>query len=81
MNTEIIDLPAYEKINDIRKIIAKYRFVADRESELTDKGYYVTERAMGSGGTGQIKILASEIRVQIGYGHGRNNYAKCVILN
>jgi hypothetical protein len=33
------------------------------------------------GGTGQIKTLKSEIRMQIGYGHGKNNYAKCIIFS
>jgi hypothetical protein len=36
---------------------------------------------MGPGGTGQIKTLKSEIRMQIGYGKGKYNYAKCVIFS
>jgi len=35
---------------------------------------------MGSGGKGSIKFLEDQVRIQIGYGHGRHNYAKCVSI-
>lgn len=70
-----------KKVDEVKQIIAKHRLVADRETELHKKGFTVAEKAMGSGGTGQIKTLKNEIRMQIGYGHGKNNYAKCVIFS
>ena len=38
------------------------------------------ERPMGSGGVGQVKVAAGEIRIQLAYGHGRSNYAECAII-
>ena len=67
-------------LNEVKSIIAKHRLVSDRENELIKKGYLIIECSMGSGGTGQIKTLKSEIRMQIGYGHSRYNYAKCVVF-
>lgn len=68
-------------INEIKNIINKYHFVEDRVNELARLGYYVKLCPMGSGGKGQIKYLSNEIRVQIGYGVSKYNYAMCVILN
>lgn len=68
-------------VNEVKSIISKHRLVCDRENELIKKGYTVNECSMGPGGTGQIKTLKSEIRMQIGYGHGDYNYAKCVIFS
>jgi len=79
-NTEIMKFSP-KKVDEVKKIIAKHRLVADRENELRKKGFEVAEKAMGPGGTGQIKTLKSEIRMQIGYGHGKWNYAKCVIFS
>ena len=79
-NTEIMKF-SQKKVDEVKKIIAKHRLVADRENELHKKGFKVAEKAMGPGGTGQIKKLKSEIRMQIGYGHGKWNYAKCVIFS
>jgi hypothetical protein len=70
-----------KKVDEVKKIIKKHRLVADRENELRKKGFEVAENPMGPGGTGQIKTLKSEIRMQIGYGHGKWNYAKCVIFS
>jgi len=70
-----------KKVDEVKKIIAKHRLIADRENELRKKGFNVAKKPMGSGGTGQIKTLKSEIRMQIGYGSGRHNYAKCVIFS
>jgi len=68
-------------VSKVNKIIAKHRLVANRVRELKKKGFTVKEKSMGSGGTGQIKTLKNEIRMQIGYGHGKNNYAQCVIFS
>ena len=70
-----------KRVAEVKKVIAKHRRVADRENELLKKGYTIAEKPMGSGGTGKIKILKSEIRMQIGYAHGKGNYAKCVIFS
>jgi hypothetical protein len=68
-------------VSEVKAIIAKHKLVSDRENELIKKGYTTMECPMGSGGTGQIKTLKNEIRMQIGYGHGRYNYATCVIFS
>ena len=69
-----------QTVNEVKTIISKHRLVSDRVNELNEKGYIVNECAMGSGGVGQIKTLKDEVRIQIGYGHGKHNYAKCVII-
>lgn len=69
-----------EKINQIRKIINENRSLKDRYLNLEAAGYSIEERHMGSGGVGQVKTLKTETRVQIESGHGRYNYANCVIL-
>jgi len=38
------------------------------------------EIAMGSGGVGQLKIVKNEIRLQIGYGHSRHNFATTLVI-
>lgn len=48
--------------------------------EKTNREFIITELPMGSGGVGQLKIMQSEIRFQIGYGHGRNNYAQTLVI-
>ena len=70
-----------KKAEQVKEIISKHRLVADRVNDIKNKGFTIAEKPMGSGGTGQIKTLHSEIRMQIGYGHGRNNYAQCVIFS
>ena len=60
--------------------LAGARLISERISDLEKAGYDVKECAMGSGGVGNVKFLNNEIRVQIGYGHGKRNYAMCVIL-
>ena len=79
-NIEIMKF-SQKKVDEVKKIIAKHRLVADRENELRKKGFKVAEKPMGPGGTGQIKTLKSEIRMQIGHGSGKYNYAKCVIFS
>lgn len=70
-----------QKVNEIQSVIIKHRLVKDRVNELHDLGYTCFERRCGSGGKGQVINLKNEIRVQIGYGHGKQNYAMCVIIN
>ena len=67
-------------MKEISKVIKDNRLIKDRETVLFHMGYTISEKAMGSGGVGQVKTLKTEIRIQIGSGHGRQNYAKCVIL-
>lgn len=63
-------------------IIVENHFVKNREQEL--KKLFgkdcVKELPMGSGGVGQLKILKSEARLQIGHGHGKHNYAKTLVI-
>lgn len=67
-------------IKEVQAVTNKHRKIADRELELTELGYLVEDHAMGSGGRGSVKILEDQVRIQIGYGHGRYNYAKCVSI-
>ena len=69
-----------KRVKEVKEIIANHKRVIKREDELFYKGYTIRECPMGSGGVGQIVELMKEIRIQIGYGHGRNNYAKAVIF-
>ena len=70
-----------KRVNEVKSIISKHRSVSDRENELIKKGFRIKECSMGSGGVGQIKTLKNEVRMQIGYGHGKHNYAKCVVFS
>jgi hypothetical protein len=67
----------YQTIMGVVKANAR---VAKRENELLKKGFKVEERRCGSGGVGRIIEMKRETRVQIGYGHGKWNYASCVIV-
>ena len=64
----------------IMQIVAANKTVSDRETELHKAGFTYNTFPMGSGGVGQVKIMADHIRVQIGYGVGKHNYATAVIL-
>ena len=70
-----------QTVNEVKTIISKHRLVSDRVNELSKNGYNIKECAMGSGGVGQIKVLKDEVRIQVGFGHGKHNYAKCVTIN
>lgn len=71
-----------EQYNEIKNVVKSNRFVADRAGKLAELGYEVQELAMGAGGVLQIKEMRDgTIRVQIGYGHGRYNYAMCVVID
>lgn len=71
-----------EKIKrEVKNAINNFHFVKERVNYLQDKlGVEIDERPMGSGGVGQIKEMANEIRIQIGYGKSKYNYAMCVIV-
>ena len=69
-----------QTVNEVKTIISKHRLISDRVNELNKKGYVINECPMGSGGVGQIKTLTNEVRIQIGFGHGKYNYAKCVTI-
>lgn len=65
----------------VNQTISTYTKIDDRVRVLENLGFTIEEKPMGSGGVGQVKTMKSgETRIQIGCGHGRNNYAKCVIL-
>lgn len=68
------------QVKEIGKVVSSERLVANRIAKLIKLGYEVNEYAMGSGGVMQIKQLENETRVQIGYGHGKHNYAFAVSL-
>lgn len=65
---------------DITNAVNTYRLIKDRIAALTEKGFRVEIRPMGSGGVLQVRQASGETRVQIGYGRGRWNYAPVVIL-
>lgn len=67
---------------DIMYMVKKVKLLSVRKSVLESLGYRVEEKRMGNGGVGQIHMLPKrrELRIQIGYGHGRYNYANCVVL-
>lgn len=67
-------------IKQITEVVKSNRLVSSRVAKLRELGFNVEEKPMGSGGVLQVKKLVSETRIQIGYGHGRNNYAMTVVL-
>lgn len=69
------------QINKIEKIVKGNRLVSKRVSQLRALGFQVEELPMGPGGVLQQRKMANgTTRVQIGYGHGRHNYAMAVTL-
>ena len=71
-----------EQLSEIKSVVVNNRLIKDRVSKLTELGYDVQELPMGSGGVLQVKEMANgDVRIQIGYGHGRSNYAMCVVLD
>jgi len=71
-----------EQFEEIKNVVKSSRLVDDKVNKLTELGYDVQELPMGSGGVLQVKEMRDgTIRVQIGYGHGRYNYAMCVVIN
>lgn len=68
------------QMKEVKEVVQKYARIRDREIELIDKGYEITEQYMGSGGVLNVRVINRVIYMQIGYGHGRYNKAKVVIL-
>lgn len=78
--TSNLPVDKQEKIQQIKSVIESNHFVSDRVDELSRRGIETSTAPMGSGGRGQIKEMSSgKMRVQIGYGTGKHNYA-CVAL-
>ena len=69
------------KRDEIMNLITGTRKVSERVALLKKNGYIANECPMGTGGVGQIKEMSDHYRIQIGYGHGRNNYAYAVIIS
>ena len=72
---------------NVDKSINNFYHIADRVEfldEILSKSnikYLFNELPMGSGGVGQIKEMKDgSIRFQIGYGHGRYNYATVLVV-
>jgi hypothetical protein len=63
---------------EIIEIVKNNRIVADRIKQLSDKGYQIVTRSMGTGGVLQEKRGRKCTYVQIGYGVGKYNYASAV---
>lgn len=63
---------------NILKIISDNRLIKDRIKALEYSEWNVDIFPMGSGGVGQVKEMSETIRVQIGYGTGKHNYAYAV---
>ena len=69
------------EIKKIEKVVKSNRLVSDRIKALEKLGFQVEELPMGPGGILQQKKMANgTTRIQIGYGHGRHNYAMAVTL-
>lgn len=68
---------------DIMYMVKKVKLLSVRKSVLESLGYKVEEKRMGNGGVGQIHMLPKrrELRIQVGYGHSKYNYADCVVLS
>ena len=81
VNIHTSDIKLQNIQNEVYSVCKKHRIVADRESELASMGYLVTEKGLRSGGVGQVKESKDSYFIQIGYGHGRYNYAKCVVVD
>ena len=71
-----------EQLAEIKNVVESSRLVDDRVNKLTELGYDTQEFPMGSGGVLQIRGMRDgTVRVQVGYGRGRYNYAMCVVLD
>ena len=66
---------------DIMQQIAGITRIQKRIDYLRSKGYSVNEYPMGAGGVGQVKVLKDHIRIQIGYGRSKHNYAYAVVIH
>jgi hypothetical protein len=66
-----------QKVNEVNNIIKNNKLLKDRFKALENAGFSIYEKAMGNGGTGQIK----KNMMQVGSGKGRYNYAPIVYIN
>jgi len=73
---------AQELANEVKKMISGIRLISDREQILSEyEMFYFDDFYMGSGGVGQYKEMKDgTLRIQIGYGKGRNNKARCAVI-
>jgi hypothetical protein len=74
---------AKEIANQIIKMIEDVRLIEDRISVLGEYEiiHHFEEFFMGSGGVGQYKQMQDgTLRIQIGYGKGKNNKAMCAVI-
>lgn len=68
--------------------IREFHFIKQREKHISHlapeynvKNFYFADLPMGSGGVGQVKEMKNgEVRIQIGYGRGVYNYARCMVI-
>lgn len=70
-----------QELAQIENIVKSERLISTRIAKLEAAGFHVEELPMGSGGVLQRRNMRDgTARIQIGYGHGRNNYAMVVIM-
>lgn len=94
MKTTIYDIDKITKEDNIlhasyiaKRVIEEYHFIAKRKIEallLAEQerlSIKIETHPMGSGGVGTVKIMKDRtVRIQIGYGTGRYNYAPCIVV-
>ena len=78
--TALDEIKSSKSYKNVLNIIKENHFVNDRIDRLEEEDIdiEITEKAMGPGGVGQMKIIKEYVYIQIGSGHGRCNYAKVV---
>lgn len=69
----VVEVKKSSNYKKVMSIIKSHRLISKREEAI---GFdYIEEKAMGSGGVGQLKVINGLVYVQIGCGHGKWNYA------
>lgn len=69
----------FYSILHVNDVVDTYYFLDDRLQKLTEDGYTITERRMGTGGVGQIKSIGNEIRIQVSH-QLSYGYSKVVVI-
>jgi len=69
-----------EQTKEIYEVVDTFKRVQVRVNKLTEMGYFCAARRCGSGGIKRLIKTKNETRIQIGFGHGKYNYAMCVII-
>ena len=69
-----------QKTKEIYEVVDTFKRVQARVIKLAEMGYQCAERFCGSGGIKRTIKTKNETRIQIGFGHGKYNYAMCVII-